>query len=353
MSGALVLNATFEPLCIVTSRRALNLILASQGRNDLGVGSIASVPQRRASSHLRSCASSTTCGAVHDAGRAQPACGVRPRQLPCQYCHAAAENIDHVVPAVAGRHAHVGQRRGRLQGRATPAKKTACSHEINMQLRRPPSTPHARAWVLAATGSRRPDWEQWLGMPAPRRRPPDAGARDPLGRARPTALHAPPDQPANRLNDAASRSRPAIVLGRAQKVDDGFAERAAAAGFEVARRVSGGTAVVVGPGECVWVDVVVARGAAGLERRHRQGGVLDGGPAGSRRSTRPASPGAASIAPACRSCRGHDTVCFAGVGPGEVLTGRRSQTGGHLPAPHPRLGAVPVRDPAAVGPGDP
>ena len=29
----------------------------------------------------------------------------------------------------------------------------------------------------------------------------------------------------------------------------------------MARRVSGGSAVVVGPGECAWVDVVVARDA--------------------------------------------------------------------------------------------
>ena len=30
MSGALVLNATYEPLCIVTQRRALNLILQAK-----------------------------------------------------------------------------------------------------------------------------------------------------------------------------------------------------------------------------------------------------------------------------------------------------------------------------------
>lgn len=54
--------------------------------------------------------------------------------------------------------------------------------------------------------------------------------------------------------------RPALVLGSAQPmstVDEGACR---AAGIEVVRRRSGGGAVLVVPGEVVWLDVVVRRG---------------------------------------------------------------------------------------------
>jgi lipoate-protein ligase A len=113
-------------------------------------------------------------------------------------------------------------------------------------------------------------------------------------------------------------TRPAIVLGRAQKVDDGFDARAAAGGFEVARRVSGGTAVVVGPGECVWVDVIVERsdpgwrddiGKASCWMGDRWVDALAAAGVG----------GAAVHRGPMQRLPGSAAVCFAGVGPGEVL----------------------------------
>ena len=131
------------------------------------------------------------------------------------------------------------------------------------------------------------------------------------------ALHARPILVANPLS-VLYATRPAIVLGRAQKVDDGFEARAAAAGFEVARRISGGTAVQVGPGECAWVDVVVARGGAGWND--------DIGKAGCWMGDRWVAALAANGVSGCKVHRtamekrpGSDAVCFAGVGPGEVL----------------------------------
>lgn len=53
--------------------------------------------------------------------------------------------------------------------------------------------------------------------------------------------------------------RPALVLGSTQRVD-GVEARAADAGVEVARRRSGGGAVLLRPGEQTWVDVVVPAG---------------------------------------------------------------------------------------------
>jgi lipoate-protein ligase A len=113
-------------------------------------------------------------------------------------------------------------------------------------------------------------------------------------------------------------TRPAIVLGRAQKVDDGFDGRAAAAGFEVARRVSGGSAVAVGPGECAWVDVVVARDAPGWNDDIGKAGCW----MGDQWVAALASAGVTDLKvhrTAMERRPGHDTVCFAGVASGEVL----------------------------------
>lgn len=112
---------------------------------------------------------------------------------------------------------------------------------------------------------------------------------------------------------------PAVVLGRAQRIDDDVSARAAAAGVDLVRRISGGSAVWVGPGECLWVDVVISRGHAGWDddigragcwmgdtwvAALREVGIDD---AAVHRGAMVQSPGA-------------DAVCFASMGPGEVFT---------------------------------
>lgn len=135
------------------------------------------------------------------------------------------------------------------------------------------------------------------------------------GRA--AALHARPVTTGNPLNQLHATA-PGMVLGRAQKVDDGFATRAAAAGFEVARRVSGGTAVLVGPGECTWVDVVVARDAPGWNDDIGKAGCWMGDQWVAALAAAGIS-GATVHRTAMERRPGSEVVCFAGVGPGEVL----------------------------------
>ncbi|MFN8024333.1 MAG: hypothetical protein U0Q03_22580 [Acidimicrobiales bacterium] len=55
-------------------------------------------------------------------------------------------------------------------------------------------------------------------------------------------------------------TRPALVLGSAQRDEVVDAAAAAAAGIDVVRRRSGGGVVLLVPGESVWLDVVVPRG---------------------------------------------------------------------------------------------
>ncbi|HEX2192237.1 MAG TPA: hypothetical protein VHH09_03510 [Acidimicrobiales bacterium] len=117
----------------------------------------------------------------------------------------------------------------------------------------------------------------------------------------------------------------AVVLGSTQRDDVVDAGAAAAAGLDVVRRRSGGGAVLVGPGELVWVDAFVPSGdplwaadvghaahwlgsawvgalaACGVEASWHGGGLV--------------------AAPWSR------LVCFAGLGPGEVCVGRAKVVG--------------------------
>lgn len=123
-------------------------------------------------------------------------------------------------------------------------------------------------------------------------------------------------------------SGPAVVLGSTQP--DDLVDRAAAAagGIEVARRRSGGGAVWVSPDDPVWIDVLVPRddplwdddvGAAFLPIGRAWARAL------------------AAAVPALGDVTVHDgpmvrtewsrTVCFAGVGPGEVLVAGRKVVG--------------------------
>jgi lipoate-protein ligase A len=135
------------------------------------------------------------------------------------------------------------------------------------------------------------------------------------GRA--AALHGRPIGAASGVSELHA-TRPAIVLGRAQNVDDGFADRATDAGFDVARRVSGGSAVVVGPGECAWVDVVVARDAPDWNDDIGKAGCWMG-------DQWVAALGVAGVTgltvhrTGMERRPGYDAICFAGVGSGEVL----------------------------------
>jgi lipoate-protein ligase A len=118
----------------------------------------------------------------------------------------------------------------------------------------------------------------------------------------------------------------AVVLGRAQALDDVDVARARRAGVAIIRRCSGGGAVLLVPGGAVWVDVVVPRrdprwdddiGRAGwwlgeawtaaLASTGLGGGVVHRG----------------------GLVRGpwSQRVCFAGLGPGEVTVEGRKVVG--------------------------
>jgi lipoate-protein ligase A len=121
-------------------------------------------------------------------------------------------------------------------------------------------------------------------------------------------------------------SPPAVVLGSAQPesaVDAGLVARR---GWDVARRRSGGGAVLVGDGRCLWVDVVVPRGDPCWDDDvSRAAWWL--GDAWSLALDDVGLPGAQAWKGPMRKSRWSSLVCFAGMGPGEVRLGERKVVG--------------------------
>jgi lipoate-protein ligase A len=120
-------------------------------------------------------------------------------------------------------------------------------------------------------------------------------------------------------------SRPALVLGSTQAlgVVDGAA--AAAGRVEVVRRRSGGGAVLLVPGESLWVDVVLPRGDAlwddDVARATHWLGAVWVAALATCGVTGTVHTGGMAHTPWSR------LVCFAGVGPGEVLVGGHKAVG--------------------------
>jgi lipoate---protein ligase len=132
--------------------------------------------------------------------------------------------------------------------------------------------------------------------------------------------------PAGRTARVLQSDQPALVLGSSQPVSDVDAGAAEAAGVEVVRRRSGGGAVLVDPEAVIWVDLVLPAGDplwdADVHRASWWVGeawaaAVDGvgaGPARVWRSAMQTSPWSGR-------------VCFAGIGPGEVLLGDQKVVG--------------------------
>ncbi len=161
MSRALVLNASFEALCVVTSRRALMLILAEKAElvhatEGLFRSARACFPEPSVVrlAHYVKVPYQTRVALNRRAVFARD--GHR-----CQYCGADAENIDHVVPRSRGG-THTWDNVVAACRACNARKEDRLLSEVGLTLRRPPYQPRERIWLLA-NGAIRPDWEPYLG----------------------------------------------------------------------------------------------------------------------------------------------------------------------------------------------
>lgn len=161
MAKALVLNATYEPLCVVPVRRAVVLVLREKAeilhagdqefhseRTTMAVPSVirltyfVRVPFRaRASLNRRAVFARDGHG--------------------CQYCGAPAENIDHVVPRSQGGK-HVWENVVASCRPCNSRKEARLAHEVGLVLRKRPVAPKELSWIIVAVGSVDPRWEPYL-----------------------------------------------------------------------------------------------------------------------------------------------------------------------------------------------
>lgn len=161
MMGALVLNATYEPLCVVSSRRAVVLVLGDKAEvvHDSGdrmhsarltvpvpsvvrLVSYVRVPVRRRAPLNRRAIF------ARDGGR-------------CQYCAGPAESIDHVVPRSRGG-AHVWENVVAACRACNTRKRDRLLAEAPMALRRPPVAPRELTWITVVAGTVPTAWEPYL-----------------------------------------------------------------------------------------------------------------------------------------------------------------------------------------------
>jgi 5-methylcytosine-specific restriction endonuclease McrA len=160
-----VLNATYEPLCVVSSRRAVVLVLGGKavavesGAEALHSERLAlfipvvvrltrfvKVPYR---AHVP-----LTRRAVfaRDGGR-------------CVYCAAPATSLDHVVPRSRGGE-HIWENVVSCCRRCNHAKADRGLPELGWRMHRPPRAPSGPAWRVLGTGRMHPCWQAYLQNPS-------------------------------------------------------------------------------------------------------------------------------------------------------------------------------------------
>lgn len=120
--------------------------------------------------------------------------------------------------------------------------------------------------------------------------------------------------------------RPAVVLGSTQRGDAVDLAAASAAGIEIAKRRSGGGAVLLEPGAVIWVDVILPASDPRWEQDVGRSFAWLGA-AWVRVLRELGLDGAEAHAGPLLRRPWSDLVCFAGLGPGEVTVGDRKVVG--------------------------
>jgi 5-methylcytosine-specific restriction endonuclease McrA len=162
MANALVLNATYEPLSVISARRAICLVLADKAdvvhdsdtvmrseRRSIAMPLVIRLRYVVKVPYHRRTALSRRALFVRDDHR-------------CQYCHGPADSIDHVMPRSRG-----GQHEWEnVVAACRPCnlrKRDRTPDEANMRLAKAPMRPRELAWIAVAV-NRVPDvWMPYLG----------------------------------------------------------------------------------------------------------------------------------------------------------------------------------------------
>ena len=164
MSYALVLNATYEPLAVVPARRAIVLVVRDRAetvhagehvwhseRTTLPVPSVIRLRRFVRVPYRRRIALTRRAVFLRDAGE-------------CQYCGAAAENLDHVLPRSRGGQ-HLWENVVAACRSCNARKGDRTPAEAGFSLRTIPGAPRESGWLLVG-GAAHPAWRAYLGAAA-------------------------------------------------------------------------------------------------------------------------------------------------------------------------------------------
>ena len=163
MGEALVLNATYEPLCVVSARRAVVLVLTAKAvavaAGDTVMHSATAqvpVPAVVRLMHFVRVPYRATVPLTRKAVFARD--GGR-----CVYCAAPATSLDHVVPRSRGG-AHSWDNVVSACGRCNHVKADRAIAELGWRLRRQPCAPKGAAWRVLGARRVDPRWTPYLDI---------------------------------------------------------------------------------------------------------------------------------------------------------------------------------------------
>lgn len=162
MSGTLVLNASYEPLCVVPTRRAVVLILTRKAvAIESGDGFLHSAHTSIPVPHVVRLSRYVRVPYRRQVPLTRRAVLARDAHR-CVYCTHKADTIDHVVPRSRG---------GGHEWTNVVAACARCNHrkgsrmlaELGWTLPRPPAQPSPTVAVVLGWAKREPSWDRYLG----------------------------------------------------------------------------------------------------------------------------------------------------------------------------------------------
>lgn len=161
-SAALVLNATYEPLCVVSVRRAAVLLLSDKAEaithgegflqshlRTIPIPSVVRLNKFVKVPHRRKVSLSRRAIFARDKWK-------------CAYCGGPAETIDHVIPRSKGG-AHIWENVVAACARCNHKKSDKTVREMGWRLAVVPAVPMGTAWRVLGHRTPDPRWELWLG----------------------------------------------------------------------------------------------------------------------------------------------------------------------------------------------
>ncbi|GAA4900168.1 5-methylcytosine-specific restriction endonuclease McrA [Stackebrandtia albiflava] len=159
--SALVLNATYEPLCVVPVRRAAVLLLSDKAetvtigdgflrsaRHTIPVPSVVRLNRYVKVARRRNVSLTRRAVFARDGWR-------------CVYCEGPAETIDHVMPRSRGG-AHIWENVVASCARCNHKKNDRTLTELGWRLKVPPAAPKNPLWCVLGHRTPDPRWAVWL-----------------------------------------------------------------------------------------------------------------------------------------------------------------------------------------------